>query len=94
MKASGASGELRVGYRKIASLGAWSLDAIASVPTTRFSIEATVGWTDSFWVTQDDPMTLDLQFGRFHWVWESVRPEFENRHVVVKVCNKPTIVKE
>ena len=95
MRASGQGGELRVGYQQAAQLGPWVLETSASpaLPALRFTIEAPVSSVDQFWVTQA-PMTLDLRFGRFHWVWDEVRPELVNGHVSVRVFGKPLIVKE
>jgi hypothetical protein len=93
VNAAGPSGELRVGYQQAASLGLWEIQAIAEVSTTSFAIKAEIRNTDSFWITQT-PMTVDLQFGRFHWLWYFVRPVIDDGYVAIKVFGKPSIVKE
>ena len=92
MKATGLQGELRVGYQRGAQLGAWSLDTGQTSPL-RSHVEAEVLTRDEFWSTQG-LMTLDLQFGRFHWVWDAVHPVFQDGRVTLHVVGKPQMTKE
>ena len=92
MKASGTSGELRVSYQRAVTLGSWSLETGLSLPLA-FVIEAQVKTLDAFWSTQT-PMVIDLQFGRFHWIWDDIKPVYENGSVSVRVVGKPQIMKE
>jgi|TARA_Y100000310_G_scaffold98201_1_gene95926 hypothetical protein len=93
MRAIGVRGELRVGYQQAARLGEWRLETTRPPPGMSFDVEAAIRSTNSFWITQT-PMTLDLQFGRFHWIWDDVRPALVNGSAAVRVFGKPRISKE
>lgn len=74
-------------------LEAWSLEVVPVIPMIAFVIEASVCDADAFWLTQA-PMTLDLRFGQFHWVWESVRPDVSEGRLSLRVFGKPLMIKE
>ena len=93
VKASGLDGELRVGYQRAARLEGWSLEVTPAARTTVFAVMARASHVDAFWCTQA-PQRLDLRFGRFHWIWEDVRPTYVNGTVSVRVLGAPHIVKE
>lgn len=93
MKAIGHGGELRVGYQCAATLGSWRLEVTPTLPSLQFVVEATINAVDRFWIAQK-PLVLDLQFGRFHWIWEGIHPEVSEGNVLVRAFGKPIIVRE
>lgn len=89
MKASGLSGELRVGYQPAAILGEWTAEI-----THGSVVEARVNRVDSFWITQS-PISLVLHVGEHQrFRWDGVQPQFSNGSLKIEVATRPRVVRE
>jgi hypothetical protein len=89
MRASGQIGQLRVGYRLAAKLGAWSLSMEARIPRI-YTMRARVEWRDVYWLTQA-PLDLALDIGGVEWLWRGIRAALDGDDVVVTVRDRPIV---
>lgn len=89
LRASGTAGEIRVGYQRAATLGAWSLTLLEKVPRT-FEMRARVINTHDYWF-QQTPQDLVLWLGLTAWSWKSVEVWREGDELVAELQNRPTV---
>jgi hypothetical protein len=80
----GASGELRVGYQKVAELRNWSLDG------TTETVEAQVENINAFWIERR-PLELRLNIGKRPWTWKDVQLIDKGPPMRIRVSGKPNI---
>jgi len=77
MRAKGLSGELRVGYQRAATLGAWSLEPS---PPNGAIVTATIEDADEFWMDHE-PKSLYLALGPSWWIWKHAELRGNQIHV-------------
>ncbi len=70
----GAGGELRVGYQRAGSIGAWAVTTAESQGDVRVDVELTPVGLDPFWGTQR-PVTVILEWFGSRRIWRNVVPE-------------------
>lgn len=71
----GAGGELRVGYQRAGSIGAWTVTtAPGEDGEMSVDVELTPAVLDPFWSTQR-PMTVILEWFGSRRVWRNVVPD-------------------
>jgi hypothetical protein len=93
MRATGSSGELRVGYQSAARLGAWHLEVTHTLAGLLFVVVAHVDAADWYWMHQH-PLTLTLAFGRFRWEWPQASATIDGERMTIRVNGKPHISRE
>lgn len=78
----GQSGELRVGYQKVAELHNWSLEGE--------TVEAQSEQVNAFWIERR-PLELRLQVGKRPWTWKDVQLVDKGPPMRIRVSGKPNI---
>lgn len=93
IRASGLSGELRVGYQRAMELGVWDVTVhYVRRRIAGFTIEAQIVSEHAYWATQT-PQDLMLRVGSIvEWRWPSVTVHRENvKRVRIDVTERPTV---
>lgn len=86
MRATGESGELRVGHRHAAVLGRWTIE-----PAGRsFVLRASVASEDAFWVNER-PLDVLLDVGGTRWLWRHANVELGGGEVVARISELPIV---
>jgi len=80
----GLTGELRRGYHRVATLGAWDVD-------TDGKLTAAVEEFDDFWADAPFPASVKLRVGRSQWVWPVDLYSADKSVVRGKVQGRPEI---
>ena len=86
MRASGLSGELRVGHRQAATLGRWTIESNDS----SFVLRASVFRFDEFWV-YERPIDVALRIAGVEWVWRQASVQFDGREIVSAIRERPLV---
>ena len=89
MRASGHSGELRVGYQRAAELGTWSIVLEPRLPRA-YTFTATVQSEHGFWNTQR-PLDLVLAVGQTEWAWRNVEPCRTGDTITIELHERPEV---
>ena len=89
MRASGSSGELRVGYQQAARLGAWTLTLEPRLPRA-FTFRSMIQTEHPYWMTQA-PMDLAVALGTVEWLWRGVDLRRSGNEVTAVLTERPIV---
>ena len=90
MRASGLSGELRVGYQQAARLGAWSIELEPRIPR-ECTLRARVLSEHPYWITQQPLDVVVLLGNRVEWLWRDVQVARAEDGIVVTLSDRPIV---
>lgn len=86
MRASGVSGELRVGHRLAARLGAWTIEPKGRL----FTLRACVASRDDFWFNER-PIDVALNIGGAQWLWREQPVTVDGDDIVSTLTERPLV---
>lgn len=72
LRVSGTAGALRVGYQEAATLGAWEMEQLPTLPRA-YRVSARLMSLSDYWIAQT-PLDLVLEVGGEAWRWRDVTP--------------------
>lgn len=86
MRATGVRGELRVGHKRAAVLGAWEIEQNGKA----FVLRATVGEADDFWINER-PIDVVLDVGGVEWLWRHANVKIGGGEIVSAITERPLV---